>query len=62
MSPEVYSPQARGLGLQKSLAERLFDVYDKHKAETSKDDPNEDPNVLFLTENYRCHKDPPISL
>lgn len=57
MSPEVYSHQARGLGLQKSLAERLFDVYDKHKAETSNSNPKEDPNVLFLTENYRCHKE-----
>ena len=57
MSPEVYSPQARSLGLQKSLAERLFDVYDKHKTEGSNGNPNEDPNVLFLTENYRCHQD-----
>lgn len=57
MSPEVYSHQARSLGLQKSLAERLFDVYDKHKAETSNSNPKEDPNVLFLTENYRCHKE-----
>ena len=57
MSPEVYSPQARSLGLQKSLAERLFDVYDKHKAVTSIDNPQGDPNVLFLTENYRCHKE-----
>ena len=57
MSPEVYSPQARRLGLQISLAERLFDVYDKYKAETSNDNPKGDPNVLFLTENYRCHKE-----
>lgn len=57
MSPEVYSPQARSLGLQKSLAERLFDVYDKRKTEASNDNPKENPNVLFLTENYRCHKD-----
>ena len=57
MSPEVYSPQARSLGLQKSLAERLFDVYDKHKTETSNENPKGNPNVLFLTENYRCHKE-----
>ena len=53
MSPEVYSPQARKLGLQKSLAERLFDLYDKDKQEVTK----QPTNVLFLTENYRCHKD-----
>ena len=57
MSPEVYSPQARSLGLQKSLAERLFDVYEKHKADALNSSSKEDPNVLFLTENYRCHKD-----
>lgn len=57
MSPEVYSPQARSLGLQKSLAERLFDIYDKRKAEASNVNPKEDPNVLFLTENYRCHQE-----
>ena len=58
MSPEVYSPQARSLGLQKSLAERLFDFYNKHKAEAPiLKFQREDPNVLFLTENYRCHKD-----
>ena len=59
MSPEVYSPQARSLGLQKSLAERLFDLYDKHEVEESKNNPNlkEESNVLFLTENYRCHDD-----
>ena len=52
MSPEVYSPEARQLGLQKSLAERLFDLYDKDKPEATRV-----PNVLFLTENYRSHKD-----
>lgn len=52
MSPEVYSPQARKLGLQKSLAERLFDLYEKDKEEAI-----EQYNVLFLTENYRCHED-----
>ena len=57
MSPEVNSPQARRLGLQKSLPERLFDVYDKHRAEASNFNSKEDRNVLFLTENYRCHQD-----
>ena len=53
MSPEVYSPQARRLGLQKSLAERLFDrLYDEDKPDATKES-----NVLFLTENYRCHQD-----
>lgn len=52
MSPEVYSPQARRLGLQKSLAERLFDIYDKHEAQEVRE-----YYVLFLTENYRCHPD-----
>ncbi|XP_068675109.1 3'-5' exoribonuclease HELZ2-like isoform X2 [Montipora foliosa] len=53
MSPEVYSPQARQLGLQKSLAERLFDLYSREDEEHSK----WKSNVLFLTENYRCHKE-----
>lgn len=52
MSPEVYSPEARRLGLQKSLAERLFDIYDKHEAQEVRE-----YYVLFLTENYRCHPD-----
>ena len=53
MSPEVYSPQARQLGLQKSLAERLFDLYSREDEEHSE----WKSNVLFLTENYRCHKE-----
>ncbi|XP_078348623.1 3'-5' exoribonuclease HELZ2-like isoform X2 [Oculina patagonica] len=57
MSPEVYSPQAISLGLQTSLAERLFDVYEKQKAVASNFNSREDTNVLFLTENYRCHQD-----
>lgn len=62
MSPEVYSPQARRLGLQKSLAERLFDLYGKDKQEAidqpkDKQEALEQSNVLFLTENYRCHED-----
>ena len=52
MSPEVYSREARRLGLQKSLAERLFDIYDKHEAQEVRE-----YYVLFLTENYRCHPD-----
>ena len=52
MSPEVYSPEARQLGLQKSLAERLFDMYEKDKQEAMKKS-----KVLFLTENYRCHQE-----
>ncbi|XP_022797830.1 uncharacterized protein LOC111336066 [Stylophora pistillata] len=60
MSPEVYSPQALSLGLQKSLAERLFDLYEKYEAEVSKSKPKQDedgePNVLWLTENYRCNE------
>ena len=58
MSPEVYSPQARSLGLQKSLAERLFDLYEKYEAEASKGNPklNEESNVLWLRENYRCNE------
>ena len=51
MSPEVYSPQARQLGLETSLAERLFDLYvqDEESAKQS--------NVLFLTENYRSNQE-----
>ena len=58
MSPEVYSPQARSLGLQKSLAERLFDLYEKYEAEAFKKNPSQDEksNVLWLTENYRCNE------
>ena len=58
MSPEVYSPQARSLGLQKSLAERLFDLYEKYEAEAPKRNPNldEESNVMWLTENYRCNE------
>ena len=52
MSPEVYSPEARQLGLQKSLAERLFDMYEKDKQEAMKKS-----KVLFLTENYRSHQE-----
>ena len=48
----MYSPEARRLGLQKSLAERLFDIYDKHEAQEVRE-----YYVLFLTENYRCHPD-----
>ncbi|XP_068761003.1 3'-5' exoribonuclease HELZ2-like isoform X3 [Montipora capricornis] len=53
MSPEVYSPQARQLGLQKSLAERLFDQYSAEEEEHLR----RQSNVLFLTENYRCHEE-----
>ena len=53
MSPEVYSPNARQQGLQKSLAERLFDLYDRDKPEGL----NQSANVMFLTENYRCNKE-----
>ena len=51
MSPEVYSPQAGQLGLETSLAERLFDLYvqDEESAKQS--------NVLFLTENYRSNQE-----
>ena len=52
MSPEVYSPEARRLGLHKSLAERLFDMYYKHESQEVSD-----YYVSFLTENYRCHPD-----
>ena len=52
MSPEVYSQQARKWGLHKSLAERLFDHYDKDGGKMHRES-----NVLFLTENYRCHLD-----
>ncbi|XP_068761024.1 3'-5' exoribonuclease HELZ2-like isoform X3 [Montipora capricornis] len=55
MSPEVYSPQARQLGLQKSLAERLFDQYSAEEEE--EEDLRRQSNVLFLTENYRCHEE-----
>lgn len=49
MSPEVYSHYARDWGLQRSLPERLFDhLY----CET---EPQSNCNVMFLTENYRCH-------
>ena len=49
MSPEVYSRYARDWGLQRSLPERLFDHYCEKM-------PSGD-NVMFLTENYRCHPD-----
>ena len=52
MSPEVYSPEARRLGLHKSLAERLFDTYYKHESQEVVEF-----YVSFLTENYRCHPD-----
>ena len=44
MSPEVYSPQARSLGLQKSLAERLFNLYEKYEAEASKKNSKKNSN------------------
>ena len=47
MSPEVYSHHARDWGLQRSLPERLFDLYCEEQ--------QSDCNVIFLTENYRCH-------
>ena len=58
MSPEVYSPKARSLGLQKSLAERLFDLYEKYEAEAPERNPNlnKESNVMWLTENYRCNE------
>lgn len=49
MSPEVYSHYARDWGLQRSLPERLFDYYCEKL--------QSDDNVMFLTENYRCHPD-----
>ena len=52
MSPEVHSPEARRLGLHKSLAERLFDTYYKHESQEVRE-----YYVSFLTENYRCHPD-----
>ncbi|XP_067043097.1 3'-5' exoribonuclease HELZ2-like isoform X4 [Acropora muricata] len=51
MSPEVYSPYARQLGLEKSLAERLFDLYEQEEESTKQS------NVLFLTENYRSNEE-----
>ena len=44
--------------LQKSLAERLFNLYEKYEAEASKKNSNQDEkfNVLWLTENYRCNE------
>ena len=48
----MYSPEARHLGLHKSLAERLFDMYYKHESQEVSD-----YYVSFLTENYRCHPD-----
>ena len=50
MSPEVYSPHARKWGLQRSLPERLYAQYSEHKRGEL-----DIPNVIFLTENYRCH-------
>jgi len=49
MSPEVYSHYARDWGLQKSLPERLFDLYCEKM--------HSDNSVMFLRENYRCHPD-----
>ena len=43
----MYSHYARDWGLQRSLPERLFDHY--YEPEHS------DCNVMYLTENYRCH-------
>ena len=51
MSPEVYSPHARQLGLERSLAERLFDLYEQEEESTKQS------NVLFLTENYRSNQE-----
>ncbi|XP_022809791.1 uncharacterized protein LOC111346790 [Stylophora pistillata] len=47
MSPEVYSDYAGHWGLQRSLPERLFDLYFEETQSPC--------NVIFLTENYRCH-------
>ena len=44
----MYSPYARELGLQKSLPERLFDLLYCEK-------PERNCEIMFLTENYRCH-------
>ena len=49
MSPEVYSHYARDWGLQRSLPERLFDLYCEKM--------QSDDRVMLLTENYRCHPD-----
>ena len=46
----MYSPYAREWGLQKSLPERLFDVMYKEK-------PERNNEIMFLTENYRCHSE-----
>ena len=48
----MYSPEARRLGLHKSLAERLFDTYYRHESQEVSE-----YYVSFLTENYRCHPD-----
>ena len=44
----MYSPYAREWGLQKSLPERLFDLL-------YCEEPERNSEIMFLTENYRCH-------
>jgi len=51
MNPEVYSEFARGLGLNKSLLERLYDSYASFKGSELAD-----LCTVRLRENYRSHK------
>ena len=51
MSPDVLSPQAKKWGFQMSLQERLFYDYDRRKKEAK-----QDPNVIYLTTNYRSNE------
>lgn len=51
MSPDVFSDQARELGLKTSLIERLISPYktDDHISDSS--------NLIVLHQNYRSHPD-----
>ena len=51
MSPDVFSPLAAKWGYQRSLQERLFYDYKERRKEKTTD-----PNVIFLTENYRSNE------
>jgi len=51
MNPEVYSEFARGLGLNKSLLERLHDTYASFKHSELAD-----LCMVCLRENYRSHE------
>lgn len=46
MNPEIYADFARQQGFQRSLLERLYELY-----------PEDSPCKIMLVENYRSHAD-----